>query len=646
MIHRNVCSTASRLYGRGRPMLDDPTLQALGAQILPIRPRIGAAVARTKLRLMATSDLHMQLLSYDYDANRRCGRGALARVAGLIETLRQDGLTTLLFDNGDLIQGNAMGDLVAQAVLEGQPHPAIAAMNALGYDAAAPGNHDFNYGVETLMAVARGAKFPFVCSNLRLRGTASVLRNRLILRRRVRLDDGRTATLRIGVMGLLPPQTVEWDRAHIGARGRARDICEAAADTARLLRRDGADLVVALAHTGIGAALPEPWMEDAAAALAAMADVDAVIAGHSHRVFPSALFRGNRQVDPVSGTLWGKPAVQPGQRGSHLGVIDLDLTRDAAGHWSVSGHRSRALPVPEDQVDAPSVVAATAAAHAATLHHMRRQIGHTARPLNTFFAMVAPNTALGLIAEAQRWHVQARLAGTPLAGLPVLCAVAPFKAGGIGGPFHYTHIDAGPLTLGSLSDLYSFPNRIEALKLSGRELVDWLERSASAFLQLQPHAPDQPLIDPDFPSYEFDVITGISYAFDLTQPRRYAACGRLVDPAAARVRDIRLNGRALAEDDQVILATSNYRTASRGFGVDRLALRAGPRAHEVLRDYVEGQDSVSPADPDWRFVPVPGASALFDTAPEAAAYLPKAGAVRIEPAGDAPDGFARFRLAF
>lgn len=604
------------------------------------------AVQTLRLRILATTDLHMQLRSYDYSAGARHDSGALARLAVLIGRLRSEGVDCLLFDNGDLLQGNAMGDLAARQAHRGQIHPAIAAMNLLGYDAAAPGNHDFNYGVATLLKAARDAAFPFVCSNLRVPGAAGVLRSRALLRRRMRCEDGSTVALRIGVIGLLPPQTVQWDRAEFGRAARARDICEAATAAARSLRRDGADLIVALAHSGIGAPRPEPWMENAAAALAGVADVDVIVAGHDHMVFPSALMRGNGVIDPVAGTLWGKPAVQPGQRGSHLGVIDLRLTREGGGRWRLRAHQSRALPVPADARDARGVVAVTARAHRATLGQLRRRIGTTARPLTTYFALVAPSPALGLIAAAQGWHVRNRLRDTAAAALPVVSAVAPFKAGGFGGPRHYTRIEAGPLTLRSLADLYTFPNRIEALRLTGRELADWLERSAAAFHRIRPGQPDQMLIDPAFPAYDFDVIAGLSYAFDLSQPARYDANGRLVDPRAGRVRGLRLNGRDLGPDDEVILATNNFRTATRAFGDDRQVLQSGAGAHEVLRNYIEEVGELAPEAPDWRFHPLPGASALFDTAPEAADYLPADGNPCITPAGPGEGGFARYRITF
>lgn len=608
--------------------------------------RIGAHAAGVRLRLLATTDLHMYLLPYDYSAGQWRSDLGLARTAALIRRLRDEVPLCLLLDNGDFLQGNPMGDYLVGLPRDGRPHPAIAAMNALGYDAATLGNHDFNYGLDYLLTTLGQARFPHVCSNLTLTDSPPGLRRQLILTREVAMPDGRWLPLRIGVMGLLPPQTVEWDRAHLDGVATVADICDSAAATGAALRAEGADLVIALCHSGLGEPAPVTRMEHAAAALPTVTRLDAIIAGHSHLVFPAPPYHAGAAVDPVAGAVHGVPTVLPGHRGSHLGVIDLDLTHSAEGGWRVIGHQTRALAVAETEAPDPAVVAAAEAAHRGTLDHIARPVGRTTRPLTTYFAMVAPEPALGLIAEAHRWHIRALLRETAFDGLPVLAAVAPFKAGGRGGPDHYTRVPAGPLTLRAVHDLYTYPNQLEAVAITGAELREWLERSAAAFCQISPGQTDQPLLNPDFPAYEFDVLDGVSYSFDLTQPPRYDSAGRLRDDQTRRLAHLHHDGRPVAPDDRFIVATSDYRASTRGFDDSQRVVTGTDSARDVLRRYIETRGSVAPSSPDWTLCPIAGASAVFDSAPAAIDYVPRLDGLHIEPAGEAPGGFARFRIAF
>lgn len=583
---------------------------------------------------MATSDLHMAVLGYDYASDQPRG-GGLARLASLIAQLRAEGIDSLLVDNGDLLQGNALGDWLAET--RAATHPMIAAMNALGYDAATLGNHDIDHGLDHLSRAMAQARFPVVASNLRLTPPLPALRPEALLTRRLRKANGEEATIRIGILGVLPPQTLAWGVVPLAERAEIDDICAIASAATARLRAQGADLVIALCHSGLGPDTPCPGLENAAAALRQMGEVDAVIAGHSHLVAP----------DPGGGAQFGRPPevalVQPGSLGSHLGVIDLDLHRDGAGAWQVAAWSARAIPVPPDLPEDDRITALAAPVHDAARRHLSRRVGWTEVALGTAFALVAPSAALGLIAAAHRSHVAAALRDTPQAGLPVLTAVAPFKAGGRGGPDHYTRVAAGPLTLRALDDLYTYPNHLACTEVTGAELADWLERSASVYARLIPGLADQPLLDPAIPPFECDALHGVSYGFDLTQPARFDRAGRLCDPAARRLVGLCHGGQPVRAHDRFVVATNDYRLATRGLA-DRPGSRIFEvRARDVLRRYLEASGPTRPVAADWRLLPAGGATAIFDTSPHAA-DCPNPGIAHLTPLGPAPGGFARFRL--
>ncbi|SIS56684.1 2',3'-cyclic-nucleotide 2'-phosphodiesterase/3'-nucleotidase [Phaeovulum vinaykumarii] len=628
-----------------------------------------------RLRILETTDLHAHVLAYDYYGDQPSDTVGLSRVAQLIAEARAEVPDALLFDDGDLLQGNPFGDYVAQeyGVSDSRPHPVISAMNALGYDAATVGNHDFNFGLEYLLTSLRGAQFPFVLANLIARESGlPILPPWKVLRRRLTDAEGRSAEIGIGVIGLVPPQVVDWDHDHLNGRVKALDITETARVAVPLLRAAGADIVVALAHTGIGAPDHVAGQENAALPLAAVEGIDVLLLGHAHlllprppetappRPAPSAPPPFPACVDAERGTIHGKPAVMAGFWGSHLGVVDLELSRDAQG-WRIETARSELRPIfrrrPEGgavvplAADAPEVVAAAAAAHQAALGFVRRPVGVSARPLHSYFSLVAPSACLRLVAEAQRWHVAQGLAGGPHAGLPILSATAPYKNGGRGGAEFFTDIPAGELVLRNVADLYLFPNVIRALRVSGAVLTEWLERSAGVFFQLRPGGADQPLIAPDFPSYNFDVIDGITCEIDLSQPARYDLAGLLVNPGARRIGALRHQGRPVGPGDMFVIATNSYRAHGGGhfpgLAEMEVVLEGAAPIREIVLAYLaaQGARAVDPQMPrGWSIRPMPGTTAVFDTGPGAAAHLHELTDLEAEPLGLTPQGFLRLRI--
>ncbi|MEO0999873.1 MAG: bifunctional 2',3'-cyclic-nucleotide 2'-phosphodiesterase/3'-nucleotidase, partial [Pseudomonadota bacterium] len=493
---------------------------------------IGARAAH--FRLLATSDLHVHIHPYDYCADREVAGIGLARLATLIAAARSGAPGALLLDNGDHLQGNPMGDFVATRGEDGLVHPMIAAMNVLGYDVGTLGNHEFNYGVPFLERALADAAFPVVSANI-ARALASDPRDDCLLRppyalleREVEDGTGARRPIRIGVIGVLPPQVIHWDARHLGRDFAARDMVDAVAAWVPEMRAAGAEIIVVLCHSGIEAVPRSPGMENAALHVAAIEGVDAIVAGHQHRVFPGPDFADHPGVDRLNGRLMGRPAVMPGFWGSHLGVIDL-LLEEHDGGWRVAENEAGLAPVADDggkPIDAaPALMAAVARDHDGTLSHIRRPVGRIDAPLHSFFALLGVGPSVDLVNEAQTAFVRDRLRARPEERLPVLSASAPFKAGGRAGPEHFTHVPAGAIEIRNLADIYPFPNHLRVLEIDGTTLRAWLERSAAIFQTLGPGSGDRPLLDPDFASHNFDVVSGVEYVVDLSRPPLYDVNG-------------------------------------------------------------------------------------------------------------------------
>lgn len=612
---------------------------------------------RASLRLIATSDLHASLMPYDYCADRPNSNLGLGAIALQIAEARGEARNCLLFDNGDFLQGSPLADYAA-AARRRRAHPMITAFNTLGYDAATLGNHEFDYGLRFLSEVLADARFPVVSANVATRLGASPSRDETlvppfaILRRQIIDHDGRAHLLRIGVIGFAPPQIAEWDRNSPDGAVQTRDILAAARAWLPRLRARGADIIVALAHTGIGEIEPEDGTENAATALAALPEIDAVVAGHSHRVFPGPDFPASPAIDPVHGRLAGKPAVMPGHSANHIGIIDLQIERCVSGprRWRVVdasariGHRSidRAPPV-------PALHQALAPDHRATLAWSRRQLGEAAVPLHSHFATFAPSAALALIAEAKAEHVRATLDGTSWAGLPLLSAASPFRAGGLGGPGNFTDVPAGPLRMRNLSDLYPFPNTLVTLLLTGAEVADWLERGAAIFHNVAPGAVDAALIDQAVPSFVFETIPQLSYAIDLSQPARFDPRGRLANPEARRITGLCHGGRPLVPTDTFLLVTNSHRAGRARLQDPGAELQAaftdGARVQSVLSAFVQRKGSVgTPAQRNWHFLPMPGTTVTVPVGAGATPYLDDIASYRPERLADDAKGFTHYRL--
>jgi 2',3'-cyclic-nucleotide 2'-phosphodiesterase/3'-nucleotidase len=646
--------------------LDRRSFLAGSAGFITLHPfSLQAASNQVHLRLMETTDLHVHVFPYDYYADKPRDTVGLARTASIVNDIRAEATNALLLDNGDFLQGNPMGDYIAyeRGMREGDLHPVIAAMNTVGFDASTLGNHEFNYGLDFLMKSLAGAQFPVVCANIAKETGAGPRDDKTLLPPYVLMDreltDGAGAkhAIKIGLIGFVPPQVMNWDRRHLEGSVQARDILQAARAYIPEMKEKGADIIIALSHSGIGGGQETDGMENASLVLAGVDGIDAIMTGHSHLVFPSSKYDGLDGIDVAKGTLQGKPATMGGYWGSHLGLIDLMLERDAGG-WRVVGHAAEARPISKRNEDRsitalvesdPQVLASVAQQHEETLAYVRRAVGKTDAPLHSYFALVADDPSVQIVSIAQSWYIAQMLKGTKYEGLPILSAAAPFKAGGRGGPEYFTDVPKGDVAIKNVSDLYLYPNTARAVLVTGAQVKDWLERSAGMFNQVEPGKADQILLNPDFPSYNFDVMDGVRYQIDLSQPSKFSSKGVLQNPEANRIVNLTFNGAPIDPAAKFIIATNNYRAGGGGdfpgaMG-DTIVFEGPDTNRDVIVRYIVEKGTISPrADANWSFAPLPSTSVLFDTGPKASDYAKDVQGVTLSAAGDGPDGFARFRI--
>lgn len=620
-----------------------------------------SAGATVQLRIMETTDLHVNIVNYDYFADKPTDEYGLAKTAALIKQAREEVPNSLLFDNGDLIQGNPLGDYVAKVdpLQEGETHPVYKAMNLLGYDAGNYGNHEFNYGLDFLKLSVASSNFPYVNANVYIddqdndpTNDKNAFTPYLILDKEVVDESGAKHSLKVGVIGFVPPQIMAWDKAHLEGKVIAKDIVETAETFVPKMIEEGADIVIAIPHSGFEDIPKTENMENSVLYLSKVEGIDAILFGHAHKVFPSKEFEGKTGVDLEKGTINGVPVVEPGFWGNNLGIIDLTLEQ-TGGVWEVKDSAVSVRPIFDSAnkkplVDAdPEILEAVEEDHQNTLEYVRGPVGKTTAPINSWFALIQDDPSIQIVTNAQKWYVEKALQGTEYEGLPVLSAGAPFKAGGRQGPNYYTDIPAGDIAIKNVADLYLYSNTVNAVLITGAEVKEWLEWSAGQFNQIDPKSTaEQELVDYDFPTYNFDVIDGVTYRIDVTQPAKYDAKGNLLNEKASRIVDLAFEGKPIDPEQKFVVASNNYRASSSKFANPdgkRIILAAPDENRQVVIDYIRTGGTINPsADNNWSLAPFGEANVVFKTSPASKAAAAKQG--NLTYAGETEDGYAKFKL--
>jgi len=588
-----------------------------------------------QLALLETTDLHANVLSYDYFKLAEDRNIGFERAAELILAARKEFENSLTFDAGDTVQGTALADW--QALVKPLPCDGELAiyksMDALGYDAGTIGNHEFNYGLKFLSQVTgtpyniagvpvekcKGPRFPLVLSNVFSTKDGKPLYApwRVLTRTfRARTPDGalRDVTLRVGLIGLTPPGIMEWDKRNLEGKVSVMGVVEAAQKYVPELQKAGVDLVIAIVHGGIDASpYRSTGTENAAWHLAAVPGIDAMLLGHSHAIFPNPSDAKSRyahlpEVDNERGFVRGVPAVMGNFFGSNIGVIELSLNFND-GRWQVdrgtthAGVRSvrnadRSYVEPDADI-APLV----RPEHEGTIAYVKTPIGSSDFDMSTYFVAAGDISALQIVNAAERDYVEKYIkANMPqLAGVPVLGATSVFKAG-FGGPEDYTDVKAGPLAINNAADLYLYPNTLNAVKIDGAGVKAWLEKSAGWFNRIDPNkAEAQDLLNSHVPTYLFDVLQGdLAYVIDVTRP------------LGERIVELRYRGQPVRPDQPFIVATNNYRASGGGNfpGLDgsNVVIPAPDLNRDVLIAYVRDARQITRTrfgnDRNWRFAKV------------------------------------------
>ncbi|MGE5761320.1 MAG: 5'-nucleotidase C-terminal domain-containing protein [Gemmatimonadota bacterium] len=520
--------------------------------------------------IVATTDVHGRVLGWDY-ARDRAARGGLSRAAAILATLRaQYPGEVVLVDAGDLLEGDLFAKYFGRVELR-HPDPVVDALNALQYDAATPGNHDFDFGLGLLASADSDAAYRYVSANIVTAGAGGQgTRDSLLFPSTVVIQRG---PVRVGITGFTTPGVNVWDQRQLGARVRVRPIAAAAPAALAALERAGADLKVVLVHSGMGEASSYDTMgvgpENDAASLARVTPrPDVVVVGHTHREMRDSVIAGVHFVQPKN---WAQS----------LSVVHVWLVRDSARQrWHVAQVRGDIIPLADVGED-PQFARRFADPHARVRAWADEALGTGGPGFEGRYGRAADTPLLDFINAVQRRRSGAQLAAT-----------ADFDPG--------SGLPDGTIHRRDVAGIYPYANTLVALRISGRQLRDFLEQSARYY---RSYTPGRRIVDDAVPGYDFDVVSGANYRIDLSRP------------AGDRIVDLAVNGRPVAPGDSFTFATNSYRAAGGG---GYAMLQGAPVVYDrgedigdLLAEEVRRADTVTAAayfTPSWAILP-PGDSA-------------------------------------
>ncbi|MET8813309.1 5'-nucleotidase C-terminal domain-containing protein [Streptomyces sp. NPDC004549] len=549
---------------------------------------------RYALTVMGTTDLHGHVFNWDYFKNAEYADPAgnalgLSRISTLVNQVREEKgrHNTLLIDAGDTIQGTPLTYYYAKVdpiTAKGGPvHPMALAMNAIGYDAAALGNHEFNYGIETLRKFESQLRFPLLGANAVDAKTLKPAFQPYVMKE-FRVPGA--PPVKVAVLGLTNPGIAIWDKAFVQGKLAFEGLEEQAAKWVPKLRSMGADVVLVSAHSGTSGTSSYgdqvPYVENAAANVARLVPgIDAILVGHAHLEIPEL-----RVVNEKS----GKTVVlsEPLCFAERLTLFDVELVL-RRGKWEVESVAA-SLRDSRTVADDPKITRLLTAEHKQVVAYVNQVVGRATETLTTVDARYKDAPIIDLINKVQEDVVKAALASTAYASLPVLSQASPFS--------RTSEIPAGDVTIRDLSSLYVYDNTLVAKLLTGAQVRAYLEYSAEYFVQTAAGAPvdvDKLTNANDRPDYNYDYVSGLSYDIDVAQP------------AGSRIKNLAFGGAPLDDAAQFVFAVNNYRANGGGaFPFVASAKELWSESTEIrtrIAEWVTAKGELDPKDfasVDWK----------------------------------------------
>ncbi|HEY9723700.1 MAG TPA: 5'-nucleotidase C-terminal domain-containing protein [Oscillatoriaceae cyanobacterium] len=514
--------------------------------------------------VLGTTDIHGHIYPTDYFSKSEDAPFGLARVYTVVKQLRATHAHTLLVDSGDSLQGTPLTYWSARVAPAGDPNPMVTAYNFMHYDAFAVGNHEYNYGIPYIEKARREAHYPYLSANIFKHGTNQYVYKPYVFR--------YVGGAKIAIVGFTTPGVMIWDRHNVEGKQDFRNIVACAKKVIPEVKARGADAIVVIIHSGLGAPY-EPTFdgysasagappENVSAALAdACPEITAILMGHTHENIPKKVEHG---VLLTEADKWG----------AHLAEVDLHFTREH-GRWVVTSKDCRTIDTRHAKPD-PELMAAVKSAHEATLGYVQSAIGTSTEAMTAKESLLHDTPIIDFINE-----VQCADTGAQLSAASVFNDAAA--------------VPKGKVSVADIASLYVYDNTLTKVSITGKQLKDYLEASAKFYNDYKPGAP---IFNDKVPSYNYDMISGVDYDVDVTKP------------VGQRIENLTYQGKPVTDGEKFSLALNSYRqNGGGGFTMlkDAPVQQAVPTGiRDLLIDYVQTHKVIDPkqfSHENWHLVP-------------------------------------------
>jgi len=496
-----------------------------------------------KLVILETSDIHGHLYPINYTTNQPQPAG-FAKIAGLVHKERAAHEHVILIDNGDLIQGAPFTYHYAkqQANL---PNPMILAANHLQYDAAIFGNHEFNYGLNMLQQAVDESQFPWLSATIVNEATGEPYFGCPYLIKE--LPGGA----RVGILGMTTPYIPHWEDPKNIEGLVFVDAVETADKWVKHLKEvEKADIVIVSYHGGFERDLEtgEPTEHltgenQGYAICEKVAGIDVLLTGHQHRQIA-----GN--------TINGVLVMQPGNNGQMLGKVTLELAKEN-GKWVCQNKQSELIDAAEGETD-QQMLALARPYEEAVQAWLDQPIGKIEGDMTVHDPLAIRMQDNPLIQFINR--VQMETAGTDIANTALFHNEAP------GFPENVTMRD--------VMANYIYPNTLKVIRITGKDMKEALEKSASYFAQYDggPIQVSEAFTTPKPQHYNYDMWEGIEYEINISRP------------VGERVVTLLYQGQPVQMDAEYDVVMNNYRA---GGGGDYFMYQDKPVIKDIPTDVSE-----------------------------------------------------------
>ncbi len=526
-------------------------------------------------------------------------------------------------------------------------------MEHLKYDAIAIGNHEFNYGLDVLDGVIANTSIPILSSNVMQNDGKHKYTPYIVIEKTIKTDKGNSRRIKVGVTSAVPPQIMQWDKSNLEGQITTKDIVESVELAVSELQKEKVDFIVVLSHSGIGQYNTKyiKNTENAVYEISKIKGVDFIVSGHDHKRFPvkgqeAKPFADNKAkgVNNQTGKINNAYVVMPDSYAKVLGVFDVTLALEN-NKWSIE---SVDVSLQEAKAIDTAINNMIRKEHTATISHINARIGSINGAIDNYFARVQDDFSIEFVNQAQIWYAE-KLKNNVLAkykDLPIISSMSPFKNGGRGGASAYTNVRRGNISIKNAFDLYVYPNTAMVLKISGKELKEYLEWSVQSFNNLEANSnQEQHLVNEDIPSYNYDVVDGVTYTIDLTKANRYKG-DKVVNASSSRITELKYNGKDVKENDEFLLITNNYRANTSNIinkDSKNVVFDSKIQNKSILIDYIKEKNNIiNKIDNNITFIYPENTNLVFESSMKAQSILKSES--KIEYLRDTKNGFALYRI--